>query len=318
MRDLFKNIVKKAFVLSLCGLGFSAYSQTSNPLTQYARLPILYNPAASGVENFTDVKIGTRYQWAGMDDSPKGYFLGVNHSFQNDETTGQTKVGLSGFVVQERVAGYRDLQAAVSSAVHIPVSGDTYLSLGFKAGINRISADLGELRVRGENDRVYQDLLASDGAVSYLDVNPGVMLHSSNFYIGYSPLQLIRARISDNFGEEDESVVRHVATAGYTFQVTDDWEVAPGALVQLQDKLDPTYLLTGKVRYRSMFWGGVGYSPNRSVSGMLGISPTSRLNISYSYDHSVGEANVFKFGSSHELIIGIPLFKQSDKAPMMW
>lgn len=304
MIHILKNIIKGTALLAFCLSAFPGYGQISTPLTQYARLPYLSNPAATGMERgVTDIKVGTRYQWVSSDDSPKSYFLGANHAFGDDAI----RVGLGGLVVQESTDVYKDLQAGITAAVHVPVSQKMHLALGFKVDYSRFSVNMEHVRVRDEHDQFYRDLMASDGAVAYLNISPGVMLHSDNFYIGYSALRLVQARLDHERDSKEEPALQHTAMLGYIHALTPDWELLPSVLVQLEDQYDPLYHIMGKVRYRAKFWAGVGFSPNNAISGLVGLSPTSSFNVSYCYGHSIGDAAGFNRGSSHELIVGFPL-----------
>lgn len=314
MNHIFKNIFKGVFLLAFCLCTFSGFGQINTPLSQYAQLPHLSNPASSGIERgLTDVKVGTRYQWVSADDSPKSYFLSANHAFENEGTN--IKVGLGGFIIQENADIYKDLQVGITTAVHVPVSQKFNLALGFKVDYNRLAVNLENMRVRDENDQFYRDLMDADGAVSYLNVSPGVMLHSDNFYVGYSILRLVQSRVEQENGNKEKPAMQHIAMLGYIYQINPDWEVLPSILVQLEDQFDPLYMVMGKVRYHAKFWIGAGFSPNNAVSGIVGLSPTSSFNVSYCYDHSIGDAAGFNRGSSHELIVGFPI---GNKTPRLF
>lgn len=314
MKCLFRRIIKGIFLLVCCFCSTKGFSQTDRPFTQYSRMPYLYNPATAGIEQLTLINAGTRYQWVAADDAPKSYFVGINHAFQSEEM--KTKIGVGGFILQESADVYRDLQVGVSAAVHVPVSEKFNFSLGFKVDYNSVAANLDKVRARDENDQFYRDLMASDGVLSYLNVSPGLMLHSANFYIGYSILGLVRSRLEREMGSEEKPGTRHIAMLGYVYQIDPDWEVIPSLLVQKEDNFDPVYNIMGKVRYQSKFWIGAGFSPDNAIVGIIGLSPINSFNLSYSYDHSIGEAKDYKLGSSHELMIGIPL--GNDVSKLFW
>ena len=47
-----------------------AFAQQLPQYTQYILNNYLLNPAVSGIENYTDIKISHRHQWAGIQDAP--------------------------------------------------------------------------------------------------------------------------------------------------------------------------------------------------------------------------------------------------------
>lgn len=307
MKISFKHIVKGALLVALCGLSLTAFSQSRNPLTQYNRLPYFYNPAATGAENLTEVTLGTRYQWASADVSPKSYFLGVNHSFQK-EPEAATKFGLGGFVVQEDLGITSETQVGISSAVHVPVSQQFFLSLGFKVNYGREGLNTDQLRLRDMEDPNVQRLMTSGRSDTYLDIAPGLMLHSNNFFVGYSALQLVRTQISEMVDTDAEVPLIQTAMIGYVYRVNDEWEVSPTVLAQMVEGIDPSFTALAKVRYLSKFWVGAGFSTNEAISALVGFAPSNHFNVSYSFDSSIGDANTLGFGTSHELILGFPIF----------
>ncbi len=316
MKISFKNIAKGVLMASLCGLSLTAFGQTRNPLTQFSRMPYLYNPASTGAENLTNITLGTRYQWVSGDDSPKSYFLGVNHSFQKEQAA-TTKVGLGGFVVRENLGITDETQAGISSAVHVPVSQNFFLSVGFKVHYSREGLNADRLRLRDMDHPDVRRLNASGGTNSYLDIAPGLMLHSNNFYVGYSALQLVRTHIDEMVDTEGEVPLLQTAMIGYVYQLNEDWEISPSALVQMVENLDPSYTVLAKVRYQSRFWVGAGFSPNKAVSALVGFAPGNSFNISYSFDSSIGDAGSANLGSSHEFILGFPLFGNNTPS-LLW
>ena len=314
MNFSFKNIVRGVLLASLCGLSISAYSQTRNPLTQFNRLPYLYNPAATGAENLTEITLGTRQQWISGEGTPQSYFLGASHSFQKEEAA-TTKVGLAGFVLREDLGLTDETQMGVSSAVHVPLSENYSFSVGFKVNYGREA--LNEFRVRDPFAPEVIQLRASGGAVSYLDIAPGLMLHSKKFYVGYSALQMVRTQFEELVDSDEKTPVIQSAMLGYVYQLNEDFEISPSALVQKVGSMDPTVVVLAKVRYQSKFWAGAGFSPNNAVSALAGFAPSNHINISYSFGSSIGDAGTVGLGSSHEIILGFPLFNNNPTS-LLW
>ena len=47
-------------------------------ISQYLRNQYMINPGAAGVYDFTDVTLGGRLQWAGLEDAPKTSYLAAS------------------------------------------------------------------------------------------------------------------------------------------------------------------------------------------------------------------------------------------------
>jgi len=321
MKHLYNNMLKALVVAVIIFYTSAANAQVTSPLTQFTRLPYLYNPAATGMENATDLKLGYKQQWGFTNGSPKSFVLGINHTINaqsaEQATSGKTKVGLGGYVVRQNVGDYNDLQTGISTAVHVPISQNYFLGLGLKAGFSRTALNTQDIQIRDEQDRFYKNLVMA-GSLSYLNVDAGIMLHSDKFYIGYSPAGLIKNRLNNDLNTEEKLALRHTAMVGYIYRVNEEWEVSPNLLANFEADLDPAYYLNLKARFQSKFLAGIGFSPERAVSGILGFNPDNKINISYSFDKSINQGSAFNFGNSHEIILGIQLFSKSTQQARLW
>lgn len=59
-------------------VSFHASGQIALPLTQYTEVLPLFNPAFSGIEDHTDIRIGLRRQWSGINNSPFANYVHVS------------------------------------------------------------------------------------------------------------------------------------------------------------------------------------------------------------------------------------------------
>ena len=60
----------KLTVLFALGTGMALHAQQRPQYTQYILNNYILNPALSGIENYTDVKISGRDQWVGLGGAP--------------------------------------------------------------------------------------------------------------------------------------------------------------------------------------------------------------------------------------------------------
>ena len=70
--------MKKWLLLLILCLNVRLYAQQRPQYSQYLLNSYLLNPALSGIENYTDVKLGYRQQWAGLQDAPKTAFVSAH------------------------------------------------------------------------------------------------------------------------------------------------------------------------------------------------------------------------------------------------
>ncbi|WP_276374879.1 type IX secretion system membrane protein PorP/SprF [Chryseolinea sp. H1M3-3] len=314
--------MKKIFsLLVLAVILTDAQSQIHSPWTQYNQVPYVQNAALSGIENFTDIKIGYKRQWSNFEGAPKTIFVGVNHTHalgnKDIESARPIKLGFSGYVAHNDYNFIKDTQLSLSYAVHVPLSSAYYLAMGLSTSYNKMKADVQELIIRDTQDPIYTSFLNGNGAVNYFNVDAGVVLYSEKFYAGYSTQRLIRTRFNSDVPGDGEFNLRHALMVGYNYSLNHQWQIQPSVLYRHEAALDDIYNLTLKVRYEKKVWAGVGVRPKASVSLLTGYRINDTFAFSYSYDLSTGRTNTISRGS-HELILGILPFNKGGQKTFFW
>ena len=69
-----RNLITIVAILTAC----TASAQLRLYYTQYVLNQYLVNPAISGIENYTDVKLSARDQWTGLNGAPRAAYLTVH------------------------------------------------------------------------------------------------------------------------------------------------------------------------------------------------------------------------------------------------
>ena len=74
-----------------------AFAQQRPHYTQYILNNYILNPAISGIENYTDVKLSARDQWVGLNGAPRtSYFTIAGTYWQKDYRTSATSYDIPG------------------------------------------------------------------------------------------------------------------------------------------------------------------------------------------------------------------------------
>ena len=63
-----------------------SFAQDNFYFSQYFQVGPAINPAFTGIDNFLDVKVNYRNQWAGFGDSPSTNYIGVNGYLKKEST----------------------------------------------------------------------------------------------------------------------------------------------------------------------------------------------------------------------------------------
>ncbi len=136
----------------------ASLSQDNFYFSQYFQVAPAMNPALTGIDNFLDIKVNYRNQWAGMGDSPSTNYLGINGYISKNK--GQTyreyalrisnpdildslsgikaslknrlKHGVGMHMIYDRQGPFDQFSGFFNYALHIPVGFKTTLSLAHK------------------------------------------------------------------------------------------------------------------------------------------------------------------------------------------
>lgn len=289
----------------------------------------IYNPAFTGIENFVDVKLGHRYQWAAFkDNAPQFSNLAVNlrtkqpldlkvnalRPSRTDFTRIVPKSRLSyhgiGFnVYNEKIGPLKEFGLGVHYAIHMPLTEKFTFSGG--AGVMYENSRLkgGDELYWGENvdvnDPLYKRLQEGNISQSGLWTRVGVLLYSDNFYFGatYYPW-------NTSLGEPDISFTDQFYSgsfqAGFAFSLNEDLDIKPSVLALWQ--VDNSFVIDYQVKayLQERTWFGITYRDIQAGVVTGGFNLNSTFSASYSYEFALGKLRTFS-GSTHELVLAARL-----------
>lgn len=329
------------FVLLCMMMAVQMQAQQKPRYTQYILNQYIINPALTGIENYTDVKLSHRHQWTGIDGSPvTSYFTihtplgkedyrttatsfdmpGENprgKQYWEDYVAAKPHHGIGLQVIDDRAGPLHNSSVYATYAYHIGLSARTSISAGFGAGFTRINLDRGKL-----NFAVPVDPAVSSSSINNNirpDLNAGIYIYSSDYFIGLSAQQIIPGKIefADNIVRNtDGKMTPHLfATAGYRFLVGEYFNLIPSVMVKYMNPMPVQIEANAKLQYLDLAWVGASYRHDDGFSGMIGLNITGLFNIGYSYDHTTSGLNGFSKGS-HEIVLGFLLGnKYGDTCP---
>jgi len=297
--------------------------------TQYILNQYVLNPALTGIENYTDVKISHRHQWAGMQEAPVTTYFTIHGALNKTDyrttatsfevpgenprgqrywenyTAPEPHHGIGAQVISDRTGPFSNVSAYATYAYHLGLSPRTSLSAGFGAGITRISLDASKLNFATQLDPA----VANGNVIDRIrpDLNAGVYLYSSAYFIGLSAQQIIPGKVefADNVVRPTagKQVPHLFATAGYRFLLSEDLNLTPSVLVKYISPVKPQLDFNAKLQYRDLLWAGGSFRSQEGFAGMVGLNVSNTLNVGYAYDYTTSRLNNFSKGT-HEVIVG--------------
>jgi len=317
--------------------------------TQYILNNYILNPALSGIENYTDLKLSARDQWVGLNGAPETFYFTVQGPIgKKDYRTNATSFDVPGqnprgkaywesyqaaephhgvgmTVINDRTGSFNRFSADLTYAYHIGLNPTTNLSGGFSAGITKIGLDRSKTDFSGNGDPNDPAAGAAiDGYINRIkpDLGVGLWLYSRDYFIGFSAQQVIPQKFTfadDALVSTNGKLIPHLfLTGGYRFLLNDDINATPSLMVkyiQGSSKNNFQFETNIKLQYRDLLWMGASYRYQDGYAGMLGVNVSNTFNVGYAYDFTTTNLNTVSRGT-HEIVLGFLLGnKYSDACP---
>lgn len=324
------------FLLFMFSSVAAANAQQRAHYTQYVLNNYVLNPALSGIENYTDVKISARDQWVGLSGAPRTAYLTIHGPIgKKDYKTSATSFGIPGenprgnsywesytasephhgvglSIVNDKTGNFNRFTSTLSYAYHLGLSPRTNLSAGFAAGITSIGLNADGKAFFGPDpsDPAVGGALANELRRIKPDLSVGLWLYSSDYFVGLSAQQVIPQKLSfvdDATFVRRGRLVPHVfLTAGYRILVNEDMNAVPSLMIKyINGAFRHNYQaeVNVKFQYRDLVWVGGSYRQYDGYAGMLGLNIANSFNVGYAYDFTKTDLRTYSRGT-HELIVG--------------
>lgn len=323
-------------------------SQQRPHYTQYILNNYILNPAISGIENYTDIKVSARDQWVGLNGAPRTAYFTIHgpigkkdyrtsatsfsvpgenprgRAYWESYTAAEPHHGVGMTVVNDRTGSYSRFSAAVTYAYHIGLSPRTNLAGGFSFGITRVGIDKTKNDFGGGDPTDPATGAAIDGELNKTkpDMGAGLWLYSRDYFIGLAAQQIIPQKLA--FVDDAAIITKgrlipHLfLTGGYRFLLNDDINAIPSVMFKyIQGSSTNNFQVETNIKfqYRDNFWIGGSYRYQNGYAAMLGLNVSNTFNVGYAYDFTTTNVNTVSRGT-HEFVLGFIIGnKYSDACP---
>lgn len=305
--------------------------------TQYILNQYILNPALTGIENYTDIKVSHRHQWAGIDGAPVTTYFTVHtpigksdyrttatsfempgenprgQRYWEDYTAAEPHHGIGLQVIDDRMGPLNQFSAYATYAYHLGISPRTSISAGFGAGFTNMSLRADKLRFASAVDPAVYNTGTLNKFVP--DVMAGLYLYSADYFVGISAQQIIPQKVDfvDNTVKVNGGrLVPHVfASTGYRFLLNEDFNFIPSVLVKYVNPVPVQVDVNAKLQYLDKAWIGASYRIKDGFAGMVGLYISNTVNVGYSYDYTTSALNSYSRGT-HEIIVGFTIGNKYD------
>ena len=287
-----KTIIKNSHVLLVLLLTSILYAQQDPSFTLYQYNMNVINPAYAGINNFNEVNINFRSQWVNLEGSPETQCMSLGIP-----VTDKIGVGLS--IVNDNVFVLNETDLYIDFSYKIPVSTNTNLYMGLKAGGSFINIDLNSLGIM--NDPVFTE------NVSRFNPNIGIgfLLKGNRFYINLATPSLLKSKRY----EKDGIIVTNATDklhaylgAGYTLALDDNIDLIPSAMYRFVNGAPVSLDLTATIDLINVIEFGISYRLDESISGLGLLKLADWVQFGYAYESTTTDVKNYSRGS-HEALL---------------
>ncbi len=337
--------MKKLFLIAGTFFCSAAIFAQAKPFyTQYILNNYVLNPAVTGIENYTDIKLSNRNQWTGINGAPVTTYITAHAPIgKEDLRTSATSFEIPGndprgsrlwqeytppdahhgvgFTAMNDRAGYINRWTVNATyAYHKPLSVKTTLSAGFSAGITSVNLDRTKIEW-GSLDPNDPAIGISSGELKKLkpELGAGLWLYSAQYFVGASVLNIIPGKAKfvtdDKYGTY--YTPNYFLTAGYRFSLTDEIMAMPSVMMQYWKPQLAGYHANLKLQYLDKLWVGGSYRVSDLISGysaMAGINVSNTFNISYAYENATTSRLRNYTRNTHEIMLGFIIGNKYSQA----
>jgi len=315
----------------------NGWAQIDYRFTQFYQNPLPVNPAFAGIEDFVDIKVGYRTQWAGFDNSPTHLFASANMAFklsgankyknrgvrlyepeaynsiENDDKFGYRKSkrhGLGVYVMQNSDGGFTNTGAFLNYAYHINLTNQLVWSVGAGFGyeLNKFNPS-GISVLNPDMDATYQAYLNGDNQKSSMNINLGTVIYHKQFYLGYSAISATKILLpgtSDVFNELPNPITHNIQFGFHYRKWRYGYLISPYLMVNLRPDQPVEVIGALRMRYHDKLWGGIQYTMLGSVGLSAGFYLTPNIALNYGYEFPTSKISRVTAGS-HEIILAFKL-----------
>lgn len=338
--------MKLIFTLLLAFSMFTICAQQKPYYTQYILNNYILNPALTGIENYTDVKLSYRNQWRGIEGAPVTLYLSAHgpigkkdyrttatsfelpgenprgKAYWEEYTAPEAHLGIGAIVMNDKTGYLSRASAYATIAYHKGLAPKTTLAAGFLGGVSKVSLDRSRIE--------WGTLDPNDPAIGYNnnelkkvvpEVGAGLWLYSSDYFAGISVLNIIpaKAKFVANTQYGDYYDPQFIASAGYRFFLSDEISALPSFMLQFVKPFPVQVHCNIKLQYLDKIWVGASFRSSDQLGGfaaMAGVFVSNTFNIAYAYDASTTSRLRYYTKSTHEIMLGFPLNnKYGDTCP---
>lgn len=276
--------MKKLYITTIL-VAFSsfAWAQQMFRIQQFAYNPMIYNPAATGMQE-TEFNVGlvSRIPTGSVEidqGAPQSNFLWADSRF----TEKNMAIGLN--ANYSSYGPHKQTDFMANYAYFLNLGGDKKLSMGLRAGVTNIKYDVNSLKRWDESDPT---IAAAQSSNLLPKFGFGLWYDSRVLFVGASAPDLIVSDNNDYLQNKNRSFFdrkrNYNATAGLKIKIGDQYKFQPAAIVYYYPTTGTVAAANAVFTITDYFWLGASAATNKTVGLMAGTYISSRFRLGYAFE----------------------------------
>ncbi len=271
--------------------GNNLQAQQDPMYTNYMFNTLAVNPAYAGSRDALSATLLSRNQWVGFDGAPSTQTLTIHSPL------GSEKLGVGFSAVRDKIGPVNTNSFYGDFSYRVKMSDESHLSLGLKAGINTLSANLSTLKTDQSGDVSFQQNIEGK---TLPNVGFGMYYYSPKYYVGLSAPKLLENTFSSNTQASEKR--HYYLIAGAVFKVSEDIKFKPTLLTKYAANAPIQVDVSANFLFIEKLWAGVMYRSNDGIGALVGYQITDQFRVGYAYDYPTSVINRYS-SASHEIMI---------------
>ncbi|MES2555600.1 MAG: PorP/SprF family type IX secretion system membrane protein [Bacteroidota bacterium] len=276
----------------LCLCTGTIFGQQESAITQFWNTYQYSNPATTGLFYKHAAIAHYRNQWVGVNGAPNT--LSANYAMRLDAI--RSGVGIA---YQYNEIGFNRTNKVLGNYAYHLKLGETSLSFGVAGGIEFLRVKYPEFIT----PTPAEDPAVPSGDTRYdprFTSNVGIVFHSNYFNAGISCTQLNEPNFK--WGTTSYTNARHYwLFLEYEHYFLETILLQPRIQI-VTDAVKATYMASLMVSFDNNLWGGINYSVDNYIGGMIGYDFRGKYRIGYGYDMTSNKLSTISKGT-HEIVL---------------
>lgn len=309
----------------------SASAQQEYQFGNYTHNPYLFNPAAGGLTDFTQVDIGYRNQHISSDGNPVTMYAsghtqlygkgnsgkvfnpdGVSMYAPPLNSVGKFKHVIGGRLVNDAIGPFQKTGVMATYGIHMPLTKKWNMGVGLGLGWNNIGINPTKVVAINSADDVLEGF-GSRWNQNNMDLQAGLVVYSDRFTFSLSGTQLLGNKFNFSDAYFISKFNSHLfAYASYKAKAGEKVVVEPFAMLRTVKNSPISADLGAKFHY-DFLWMGLQYRTSQSFVVSAGLNLLKNFYVSYAFEYSAKATRVATAGT-HEIQLGVYIGKSKKKA----